>query len=450
MSQPLLDLPTRLRTQSLLVATSTFAVLFGIGSVITLRQFITGVEPQAFLLPFGVSTCCLIAWGLVRRGYEQGARRLFVITMLMYLGTLMFLGPFLLKFGIGFPLSVLTVFLFHLTHPPGAAVRLGLVLLAMLGLGFLSQVIIDIDVLMDSHVITGILAQVLVLGFSTLVLGRLGRGWTYALAEADQARRQLVEANQLANQSSRAKTRFLAAMSHELRTPLNAVIGYTELIEEELDLDNSVNRSDLSRIASAGHHLLGLVNQVLDLSRIEEGRLELHPQSVALDRLVKGVADMLGPRIAEGGNRLVLDVEPVSPLQLDQLRVRQIITNLLGNAAKFTERGTIAVRVEQMPNGRQRVSVRDEGPGIPHEHLERIFDPFEQASPEVQVTHGGTGLGLAISRRLAQQMRGRLWAESQLGHGSTFIFEVGDSASSSSATWTSPAPSASTSPGARR
>ncbi|MEM6927417.1 MAG: ATP-binding protein, partial [Myxococcota bacterium] len=141
-----------------------------------------------------------------------------------------------------------------------------------------------------------------------------------------------------------------------------------------------------------------------------------------LHELVEEVADILRPQIQKRKNLLVLQLDRVEPTSLDALRTRQIVTNLLGNAAKFTEDGTINATVSQQ-NGRLRVAISDDGPGIPAHRLEDIFAPFEQASEEVQGIYGGSGLGLAISRRLAREMGGDLWAESELGEGSTFILE---------------------------
>lgn len=416
---PNANLAARLRGQSLQVATGLFAGLFGVGSLLGLQPLLTGTDPPAFFVPFTVSGLCFAAWWLARNGRERMARRLFVGTMLVDLCSLMVVGPFSLRLGLGFPLAILTVFLFHLTHPPPQATRLGGAIVGVMAFGYASQAAVDVAVLLDWRVLTSIVAQLMVIGFSTLVLGRLGRDWTFALAEADQARNQLLDAHRFATQANRAKSSFLANMSHELRTPLNAVIGYAELAAEEA----IANPNDLEHIQSAGRHLLRLVDQVLDLSRIESGRFELEAREVSLDRIIVEVCDILRPQVQKRNNRLVLDVNPLTPNSMDPLRTRQIITNLLGNAAKFTEDGTIRVSASENDH-LQRVTVCDDGPGIPRHRLEDIFAPFEQATRDVQVNYGGTGLGLAISRRLAEEMGGRLWAESELGKGATFILEL--------------------------
>ncbi|MEN0067830.1 MAG: HAMP domain-containing sensor histidine kinase [Myxococcota bacterium] len=412
------NLAERLRTRSLEVAAALFTFLFGVGSLTGIPQLISGVNLPSFFAPFTVAITCFVAWLLVRNGYQRASRRLFAGTMYAYLFAMTAIAPFLLKFGLAFPMSILTVFLFHLTHPPAQASRLGAVLVGILAFGYGLQASIDVDVLLNWQVITAAIAQLLVLAFSTIMLARLGRDWMFALADADQVRSQLLEAHELATQASRAKSGFLAAMSHELRTPLNAVIGYAELVAE--DTVDEPQARDLMRIQTAARHLLDLVNQVLDLSRIEAGKVQFESEAVALDMLVRQVCDILLPQLHANGNRLELRLEQVGAITLDPLRTRQIVTNLLGNAAKFTSDGTIEVRVAQV--GRwQRVSVHDDGPGIPKERLEAIFSPFEQANPNVQVRYGGTGLGLAISRRLAEEMGGRLWAESEPDQGATFI-----------------------------
>ncbi len=416
------NLATQLRSTSLRSATALFASLFGVGALLGVRQVITGDDPMAFVMPSFVCLMSFVAWLMARNGRETLARTLFVATCGIYLGVLVVFAPFPVKTGLGFPLSMLTILLLHLTHPAHKATRLGGGVAGLVALGYVAQAVIDVSVLADWAVVTSAVAELLVLAFSTIVLGWLGKGWLHALQEADQARAQLVEAHSLAMQANRAKSSFLASMSHELRTPLNAVIGYAELAQDDLTDDRHVNPEDLEHIRSAGQHLLSLVNQVLDLSRIEAGKLKLERSTVLLHELAREVGDILGPQLAQRHNRLVLDLEPVEPASLDPLRTRQILTNLLGNATKFTEHGTITVVVRQ-EGDRLRAAVSDDGPGIPPHRLEAIFAPFEQASDEVQGTYGGTGLGLAISRRLAREMGGNLWAESELGHGATFFLE---------------------------
>lgn len=415
------NLAARLRSSSLRIATVLLAVLFGVGAVLGIRPLIMGIDPPAFLVPAAVSLTSFVAWRLALNGRERIARKMFVVTCFVYLVVLTQLAPPELREGLGFPLSMLTVLLFHLTLPSDDATPLGGGMVAVVSLGYVNQ-IVTTDGFLGWATLTVAVAELLVLAFGTIVLGRLGRGWLHALAEADQARTQLVDAHRLATQANQAKSAFLASMSHELRTPLNAVIGYAELAQDDLDANDPVDSHDLQSIRSAGQHLLNLVNQVLDLSRIEAGKLVLQPSAVALHDLVREVGDILRPQIQQRRNRLVLDLDEVPTASLDPLRTRQILTNLIGNAAKFTEAGTITVRVVRTGD-RLRAAICDDGPGIPGHRLDAIFAPFEQASNDVQGKFGGTGLGLAISRRLAREMGGDLWAESELGQGATFFLE---------------------------
>jgi len=414
------NLATRLRSRSLQVATALFAGLFAVGAVFGLPQLLDGSDPPAFLMPVFVCAMCTGAWFQARLGRERLARTLFVLTCFLYLSVTMIFAPFQVVAGLGFALAMLTVFLFHLVHPAKQAAPISLGIVAVMAVGYAVQAAEDLQSVLQWPVLSSMAAQLLVLGFSSFVLGRLGQGWGDALDEADQARTQLLEAHRLALQANRAKSRFLASMSHELRTPLNAVIGYSELVQEELQSGGTPEIRDVERIQTAGHHLLGLVDQVLDLSRIEAGKLKLEPTGVSLDALVREVCDTLRPEVRQRRNQLVLDVQPVAQASLDPLRTRQIVTNLIGNAAKFTHHGTITVRVMQDAE-QLRVEVCDDGPGIPRHRLDDIFAPFEQASDDVQGRYGGTGLGLAISRRLTREMGGDLWADSTLGEGATFF-----------------------------
>lgn len=219
-------------------------------------------------------------------------------------------------------------------------------------------------------------------------------------------------------ESSRAKSTFLASMSHELRTPLNAIIGYTELMEEGLD-DEGVEREDLDAVRRAGVHLLGLVDQILDLSRIESGKVQYVFEEVNLGELISTVCHTLRPQIDAHENTLLVEGNTTQWLFTDQLRLRQILTNLVGNAAKFTREGTIRLVVRSLDYG-VAIDVIDDGPGIPSDRLAAVFQPFEQASNQVQNTYGGTGLGLPISLRLAEGMGGELSVRSEVGRGSTF------------------------------
>ncbi len=239
-------------------------------------------------------------------------------------------------------------------------------------------------------------------------------------AEAEAARSQAEDAN-------RAKSAFLANMSHELRTPLNAVIGYTELLEEDLadlgGLDSAL--TDLGRIKGAAKHLLGLINDVLDLSKIEADKVDLSIESVSIEALVDQVASTVQPLLSHNKNRLSVAVaHGLTPMQTDPSRMRQVLYNLVSNATKFTHEGQIHIEARQELDDEGRpimvVEVSDEGIGLSGEQIARLFQPFVQAETDTTRKYGGTGLGLAISRRLSRMMGGDITVVSTPGAGSTF------------------------------
>jgi len=234
--------------------------------------------------------------------------------------------------------------------------------------------------------------------------------------------RQLEVANQL-------KSQFLANMSHELRTPLNAIIGITEMLHEDAqELTRADEIEPLERVLRAARHLLALINDILDLSKIEAGRIELHVESFAIRPLVDDVASTLSTLAARNRNRVVVDCPPdIGTLRADQTRVRQALLNLASNAAKFTEDGTIALRVRRITEeGRAWLTmiVSDTGIGLTREQIGRLFQEFVQADASTTRKYGGTGLGLAISRRFCQMMGGDIVVESELARGSTFTIRL--------------------------
>lgn len=236
---------------------------------------------------------------------------------------------------------------------------------------------------------------------------------------------QLEVASKRALAANKAKSMFLANMSHELRTPLNAVIGYSEIIEEDLESgDTSASAADLAKIRGSATHLLTLINEILDLSRIESGKLELKPASFDLPSVLRGALDTVKPMASKQRTTCQLNVAPTIGLMIsDETRVRQCVLNLLSNAAKFTHNGTIALDMRECRIGRIRgvaISVKDTGPGISAENQVRLFRPFMQIDNTKTRAHDGAGLGLVITRRLARAMGGDIQVSSKLGHGSTF------------------------------
>ncbi|HEX8271346.1 MAG TPA: HAMP domain-containing sensor histidine kinase [Longimicrobiaceae bacterium] len=239
-----------------------------------------------------------------------------------------------------------------------------------------------------------------------------------ALAEAEEARRAAEEAD-------RTKSAFLATMSHELRTPLNAIIGYEKLLEEEIvGPVTDTQKGQLRRIGASAGHLLGLIDEILTLARIEAGREEVRPEPVRLGEVVWSAAAMVEPLAAARGLRFtVAGPEPDAVLRTDPGKLRQVLLNLLGNAVKFTDAGEVALEARSA-GGYVEVAVRDTGPGIAPEHLERIWDAFWQVEQTTTRAHEGSGLGLAVSRRLAGLLGGEIRVESAPGRGSTFTVRL--------------------------
>ena len=273
-----------------------------------------------------------------------------------------------------------------------------------------------------------------------VVLGAVGQrsAWTEALvvhraeleaeveARTSELRREVVvrrAAEIRAMAASESKSKFLANMSHELRTPLNAIIGYAELVREELaDPDGSRQdaRADLRRVVRAADRLLALVNDVLDLARIEADVMEILSDAMVLPDVITEVCEEVRPMAATHGNQVMWDLSQAPTLmRSDEARIRQILSNLLTNAAKFTRDGVIVVRASQHEQT-VRVDVIDNGPGIPEDAMASLFDRFTQVDDSTTRVHGGTGLGLALSRDLARRMGGELFATSTYGQGSTF------------------------------
>jgi signal transduction histidine kinase len=236
-------------------------------------------------------------------------------------------------------------------------------------------------------------------------------------------------AREAAAAANRMKSDFLANISHELRTPLNAVIGYSELIEEELaDQGLDVATADLHRIRAAGRHLLSLITEILDLSKIEAGRMELAPSSFKVVEMIGTVIDTISPLAKQQGNVLSVDIEAgLGTAYSDELRLRQSLINILSNACKFTSNGIILIRARRViANDREllRFEVKDTGLGMTPDQLARVFEPFVQADASISRRFGGTGLGLAITRKIMSLLGGEIEATSSEGHGSTFVLTL--------------------------
>jgi PAS domain S-box-containing protein len=240
---------------------------------------------------------------------------------------------------------------------------------------------------------------------------------------------ELLAARRAAEDASKAKSQFLANMSHELRTPLNAIIGYSEMVQEEAEeLGASGLAADVTRIRTAGRHLLALINDILDLSKIEAGRMELHRETFDLATLVDEILATVQPLIEKNANRLELVCPPrIGTVHADLTKVRQMVLNLLSNAAKFTDHGTITLIVErESGSGSDAIilRVRDSGIGMTPAQMDRLFEAFSQADAATAAKYGGTGLGLTITKHFAQMMGGDVTVDSRPGVGSTFTIRL--------------------------
>jgi len=237
----------------------------------------------------------------------------------------------------------------------------------------------------------------------------------------------LLEAKDAAEQANRAKSEFLSRMSHELRTPLNAILGFAQLMNTDPEAPLAPRQQeDMQHILKAGWHLLGLINDVLDLARVESGRLQLNMDAIDLGVVVRECSGLISPLAVKRGVRVIDSggADEAHWVEADPMRLKQVLLNLMSNAVKFnSEQGSVTMTYKLAGNGMLRIGVVDTGPGIAPELQSQLFQPFARLDADNKCIDG-TGIGLAISKRMVELMGGRIGVESEPGHGSEFWIEL--------------------------
>jgi len=406
----------------------------GVVLIFLLRMLLTGPLPWAE----AVSLLALpLLWALPWLVWKQQDHRTAAL-LLQVLGSVVVFYRIALSGGLQSPvlawLPLVAITAAVLLRGWQAALVIGLTLAGMAGLAAAPLVGIELPVLpLPPHTtfLSTALAMVLVAG-TTGMLARSQRKqlqlYQTAVGELRATNEELARTSARAEAASEAKGAFLASMSHEIRTPMNGVLGMTQLLADtELSPEQARMLQTLDRSA---RHLLRVIDDVLDVSKLDAGRIELDERPLEVRRLLSEVVDLFRPRADSANLFLALDVGEDVPEAVvgDDVRIRQVLINLVGNALKFTESGGVRVRVQQLTRLSQRAALRfevvDTGIGIAPDAIEHLFDRFTQAEPGTTRRFGGTGLGLAIVKGLVEAMGGRLGARSTPGQGSTFWFEL--------------------------
>jgi signal transduction histidine kinase len=403
------------------------------------------------LFGFQLATNVLYLLGLAVAWVDTGARRVVRATTLTVAGGLMFnvalsvTGPAHGTLVFGPPLMGMIAIGGVVLSPHTRAWLWGVVAGALHVVMMVTKGLLDPAMAangLPQHIEESVFVGALIL-ISTWFATRLIQDLNLALQETERARARqqqlndaLEQARAAAMSASQAKTSFLAGMSHELRTPLNAIIGYVELVQEEIT-DEGANVAslgeDLSHISDAAHHLLGLINNVLDLSKIEAGKMELLWEDVSIGELLERVRSTATPLTSKRDNTLIIEDETGGARwRTDRMKLQQSLLNLLSNAAKFTEGGKIRLRVSLrgQRGARELVAeVEDTGVGMSAAQLERLFEAFSQADgARTASQYGGTGLGLMLTRSFCEQLGGAVTVRSAVGVGTTFTITLPEQA----------------------